>query len=182
MLLQSSLIHDKITFKLNSVLIWNSAQTQGVEGSPRYYGASSQKLLGYMFTTYNRVRMHDTDMAGILYFAAQFRFVHDALEDFVTDLGFSIPRLLASGDFIFVIRHAQADYLAPLTLGDELKVDVFVEALSTSSFSLRYEIFRESVLVGKAKTVHVTIDKHKRHKIPLPPSLHAALEERRTKT
>jgi 1,4-dihydroxy-2-naphthoyl-CoA hydrolase len=65
-----------------------------------------------MFIAHNQVRMHDTDMAGILYFASQFRFAHDALEDFVAHLGFSLPSLFHGNSFVFVIRHVSVRYLS----------------------------------------------------------------------
>lgn len=131
-----------------------------------------------MFITYNKVRMHDTDMAGILYFANQFRFVHDAWEDLVESEGISFKQVLHEEDFLFVIVHVEADYLAPLNVGDRLEVHVGVEKLGTSSFTLTYDIFKENRdLIGRAKTVHVTIDKKSRKKIPIPHHLKAKLQK-----
>lgn len=134
-----------------------------------------------MFITYNKVRMHDTDMAGILYFANQFRFVHDAWEDLVESEGLSFKQVLHEEDFLFVIVHVEADYLAPLNVGDRLEVHVSLEKVGTSSFTLAYDIFKENRdLVGRAQTVHVTIDKHSRKKIPIPPHLKAKLQKYQT--
>lgn len=131
-----------------------------------------------MFITDNQVRMNDTDMAGILYFANQFRFVHDALEDFAESEGMSFQTMLGSAHFIFVIRHVEADYLAPLQVGDRLKLHVRVADISTSSFTIAYEIYRhENELVGTAKTVHVTLDKKTRKKITIPADLRLILEK-----
>lgn len=122
-----------------------------------------------MFITYNKVRMHDTDMAGILYFAKQFRYVHDALEDLVEKEGFSFDYLFHNSDFVFVIVHAEADYLTPVKVGDLLEVHVEVENLGNSSFTMSYKIFKANdVMMGKAKTVHVCLDAKTRQKIPIP--------------
>src|SRR6185437_534604 len=109
-----------------------------------------------MFIAHNKVRMHDTDMAGILFFARQFRFAHDALEDFVASEGLTFDEVFHQKDYVFVIVHAEADYLAPLKVSDELSVHVSVERVGTSSFTILYQIYREKKLVGTAKTVHVT--------------------------
>lgn len=125
-----------------------------------------------MFITYNKVRMHDTDMAGILYFAKQFRYVHDALEDLVEKEGFNFDYLFNNSDFVFVIVHAEADYLEPVKVGDLLEVHVEVESMGTSSFTMSYKIFKANdTLIGKAKTVHVCLDAKTRTKIPIPDSL-----------
>ena len=46
-----------------------------------------------MFISYNKVRMHDTDLAGILYFARMFRFAHDALEDLLEAEGITFSTM-----------------------------------------------------------------------------------------
>lgn len=131
-----------------------------------------------MYISYNKVRMHDTDMAGILYFARQFRFVHDALEDFIESEGLKFDRLFKESHFLFVIAHAEADYLAPLSVGDKLEVHLFVEKIGISSFTLSYHIYKDQhLLVGTAKTVHVTIDAKTRQKITIPTDFRVHLEK-----
>lgn len=121
-----------------------------------------------MFIAKNKVRMHDTDMAGILYFARQFRFAHDALEDFVESEGFDFDKVFHKENFVFVIVHCEADYYAPLRVGDKLNVHVTVEKIGSSSFTMNYRIYREELEVGSAKTVHVTLERSSRKKIPIP--------------
>jgi 1,4-dihydroxy-2-naphthoyl-CoA hydrolase len=120
------------------------------------------------FLSKNQVRMHDTDMAGILYFARQFRFAHDALEDFFKSVGYTFHNIFHDQNFVFVIVHAEADYLKALKVGDELQVHLTVEKIGTSSISFLYHIFREKELVGTVKTVHVTLDSKTRVKLDVP--------------
>ncbi len=131
-----------------------------------------------MFITHNKVRMHDTDMAGILYFAKQFRFVHDALEDLVEKEGLSFDYLFHNSAFVFVIVHAEADYLAPVKVGDILEIHVEVENMGNSSFTMDYKIFRANdIPIGKAKTIHVCLDSKTRKKIPIPDALRKMLKK-----
>lgn len=124
------------------------------------------------FITHNKVRMHDTDMAGILYFAKQFRYVHDALEDLMEKEGIDFDALFTRSDFVFVIVHAEADYVSPVKVGDILNIHVWVENLGNSSFTMVYDIFKaDGTLMGKAKTVHVCLDAKTRTKISLPDSV-----------
>lgn len=130
-----------------------------------------------MFLAYNQVRMHDTDMAGILYFPRQFRFAHDALEDFVESLGFTFEQIFHQENFVFVIVHAEADYLAPLRVGNKLEVQVTITDIGTTSFTVAYDIFKsDKTLVGRAKTVHVTLDAKTRKKIAIPDKFKKLLE------
>lgn len=122
-----------------------------------------------MFLAYNQVRMHDTDMAGILYFPRQFRFAHDALEDFLATLGYTFDQVFHREKFVFVIVHAEADYLAPLRVGDKLEIQVTVGHIGQTSFTICYNIYKtDKTLAGTAKTVHVTLESDTRKKIPIP--------------
>lgn len=121
-----------------------------------------------MYIARNKVRMHDTDMAGILYFARQFRFMHDAWEDLMEGEGVFFDHLFSGNDYAFVIVHAEADYLAPLKVGDHLEIHVKVDHIGTTSFTAGYQIYRTEVMVGTGSTVHVAIDPVKRTKLPIP--------------
>ncbi|MBA2728499.1 MAG: acyl-CoA thioesterase [Parachlamydiaceae bacterium] len=112
--------------------------------------------------------MHDTDMAGILYFARQFRFAHDALEDMFEAEGYTLLEFINSHGFVMVIAHAEADYLAPLKVGDKLQVHLSIERIGNSSVSFFYEIYRGDELVGTAKTVHVALSTTTHKKMPVP--------------
>lgn len=128
-----------------------------------------------VFTSFNQVRMHDTDMAGILYFARQFRFAHDALEDFFAAEGMDFNALFHKESFVPVIVHCEADYFVPLKVGDRLETHLTVERLGTTSFTLFYQIFRDGELIGTVKTVHVTLTRETRKKIPMPENLREIL-------
>lgn len=131
-----------------------------------------------MFITHNQVRMHDTDMAGILYFPRQFRFAHDALEDFVETLGYTFDQVFHREKFVFVIVHAEADYLATLRVGDRLEIHLSIDRVGETSFTVLYNIYKmDKTLVGKAQTVHVTLDSATRKKIPIPPHFKMLLEK-----
>ncbi len=123
-----------------------------------------------MFITFNRVRLDDTDAAGILFFANQFRFIHDALDDFFDADGHSFNKMLFEYGFIFVIVHAESDYLAPLTVGDNLEIHVMVKKIGTTSFIMMYNIYKseDHSLVGTSKTIHVCVDRIERTKLPIP--------------
>lgn len=131
-----------------------------------------------MFIAYNQVRMHDTDMAGILYFPRQFRFAHDALEDFIERFGYTFDQIFHQEKFIFVIVHAESDYLSPLRVGDRLEVHLFLEKIGKTSFTVVYHIYKsDKTLVGKVKTVHVTLESTARIKMEIPNHFRKYLEQ-----
>ncbi len=122
-----------------------------------------------MFTYETKIRMHDTDAAGRLFFANQFKLVHDAYEVFMESLGIPLASLLKSSDYHLPIVHAETDLTAPLLAGDEVKVILTLLNVGNTSFTLHHEIFnKEKVSMGKGKTVHVCVDGQTGKPFPLP--------------
>ncbi len=111
-----------------------------------------------MFKHQVTVRLHDTDAAGVLYFAHQFRIAHEAYEAFMAAAGFGLGDLLRAGATALPIVHAEADYRAPLRVGDELTVSLSVKRLGRTSFTLDYSLTRAGRVVGRVTTAHVAID------------------------
>ncbi|MBI4309614.1 MAG: acyl-CoA thioesterase [Candidatus Omnitrophica bacterium] len=131
-----------------------------------------------MFTYKTQIRLHDTDAAGLIFFANQFKIIHDAYELLLEKFGFSFPQMLTGEKYFLPIVHAESDYKAPLFVGDKITIAIKVGHIGTSSFSFEYIIRNaKKALVGTAKTVHVTINPKTGKKTPLPFSLHQALKK-----
>ncbi|MEM1282174.1 MAG: thioesterase family protein [Chlamydiota bacterium] len=125
-----------------------------------------------MFKAKNLVRLHDVDVAGRLYFPRQFRFVHEALEDFMESEGRSFSHVFNELDYLFVIVRCESNYYTPLVMGDRIEIHVYVDNIGNTSFTLRYIIFKEDgTKTGTVKTVHVCINKKTGEKIPVPQDL-----------
>lgn len=132
-----------------------------------------------MFISHNQVRIHDTDLSGVIFFAKQFRWVSDALEDFCSSEGFSIDHVVHHENLYLLVVHAEADFIAPLIIGDKLEIHVAIESIGTSSFTVAYHIYKikDKTLAGRAKTVHVTLDIATKKKVPIPEHLRIVLEK-----
>lgn len=130
-----------------------------------------------MFTYKTKVRLYDTDAAGILFFANQFKIIHDAYEALLEKFGFSFPQMLKDGEYFLPIVHAQSDYLVSLLVGDKIDIGIKVGHIGKTSFSFEYTIRRAKILVGSGKTVHVTVNKKTGKKTPLPDQLRKALKK-----
>lgn len=131
-----------------------------------------------MYSYETSVKLHDTDAAGLLFFAHQLTMVHDAYESFMESVGFSLASVIRESNFLIAIVHTEADFTKPLYVGDQLKIELTVEKLGDSSYTLVYELLTDNQeSAGKAKTVHVCIDKESRKKKSLPEGLRAAFEK-----
>ena len=131
-----------------------------------------------MSTYKTTIKLHDTDAAGILFFSHQFEIVHDAYESFLEKCGVGFPILIRQKKYFLPIVHAEADYKAPLFVGDRITVQVALEHVGTTSFTFVYKLLNQKRrVVGTARTVHVTIDKKTKKKIPLPTEMRRAIEK-----
>jgi 1,4-dihydroxy-2-naphthoyl-CoA hydrolase len=130
-----------------------------------------------MFIYHTQIRLKDTDATGVLYFSEQFRMALEAFEEFLKDRGFSLKQLLQS-TYLMPVVHAEADFLAPLIIGDELEIVLKVVKLGTSSVTLEFSFHDpdRKFNVGKVQIVHVVIDREKRTSVPIPDFLRAILE------
>lgn len=124
-----------------------------------------------MFEYKHFVKLADTDSAGVLFFANQFRIIHNAYETFLHQNGFSINRMLYKENFRLPLVHAEANYDLPIHVSDELTIQLQMSEYSTSSFTLTYAIYNKGILCGTAKTIHVSIDFATGNKIELPDSI-----------
>ena len=122
-----------------------------------------------MYTYQTKIKLHETDAAGLIFFSNQFKLMHDAYESLLETLGFGFSELIRNKPYFLPIVHAEADYKLPLFVGDVIEIQVVVESLGTTSFTFAYKVLNaKSQLVGTGRTVHVTINKDTHEKVPLP--------------
>ncbi|MEN8153154.1 MAG: thioesterase family protein [Acidobacteriota bacterium] len=122
-----------------------------------------------MFIYYSKIKLFDTDAAGVLFFGNQFRIVEEAYEAFLDKNGISISDVINKRDYLIPVVHADSDFLAPLTPGENIKVEIKLGKQGDSSFTLKHRIFKEDgTLSGEGKTIHVCVNKKDFKKISIP--------------
>ena len=130
-----------------------------------------------MFRYETKIRLYDTDAAGILFFANQFRLVEEAYEAFLEDNGILIKDFLNKSDFLVPIVHADSDFLSPLRPGDRISIEIDLIRLGKTSFTLGHTITKEKdTLCGKGSTVHVCVSSKDFTRITVPDNIKKILE------
>lgn len=130
-----------------------------------------------------RVQLHDTDAAGVMFFAHLFRHAHDAYEAFMAALGLPLERLIQNGAWHLPLIHAEADYKAPLRHGDEVLAEVVIERIGQASFTLAYRFARpDGQWLASARTVHACVAAGEATGHPLPDELRELLAKGPTST
>ena len=115
-----------------------------------------------------KVTLQNTDASGAIYFTVQLQFALEAFEEFLAEKGIGLNVIFSQKKYSMPIVHAQSDYLAPLRVGDEIVVEIFLDSLGLKSFSMGFFIKKEGIVVGKGKIVHAIIDRDSGLSIVLP--------------
>jgi 1,4-dihydroxy-2-naphthoyl-CoA hydrolase len=116
-------------------------------------------LIGFPFRYRFQIRLHDTDAAGVLFFAHLLRHAHDAYESMMHTSGLPLDAWLREpGRPALPITEASARFERPMRHGDQIEVELRVDELRRRSFALGY-VFRDAAgrTCALARTVHVMI-------------------------
>jgi 4-hydroxybenzoyl-CoA thioesterase len=126
------------------------------------------------------VRFSHCDPAGIVYFPRYFDIINGVVEDwFAGALGLPHHHFIRDRRIGLGPAHAEADFMKPGFLADELVFAVLVDRIGNSSLGLSVHAHRgaEAVLVARMTIVTTSLDEHRA--IPIPGDLRAALERYR---
>jgi YbgC/YbaW family acyl-CoA thioester hydrolase len=99
-----------------------------------------------------QVQWADVDIAGIMYFAAYWRFAEYAEQQMFEELGFPFEKLFDAFDFWMPRVHVEADYHAPAKMGDWIRMRTHVERIGASS--IRYKVV---MIDERTATVHAVM-------------------------
>ncbi|HSW87010.1 MAG TPA: thioesterase family protein [Rhabdochlamydiaceae bacterium] len=132
-----------------------------------------------MFLYKTSIHLRDTDATGVLFFTEQLRLAVQAFEEYLKSTGSSLAALVDSCDCLMPIVHAEADFTAPLQMGDDIEITIELGRLGNSSFTLNYKFIRleDQVSAGTASIVHTAVSKKTRSKIPMPKELASVLQK-----
>ena len=121
------------------------------------------------------VRFGDTDAAGVMHFHQLLRWCHEAYEESTEIFGIGanelFPRPGLELELLLPIVHCSADYLAPLSCGDPLAIQLAPRLLDSSSFEVSYRFNSRGEAVAVGLTRHFCLQASNRLRAPLPASI-----------
>ena len=112
------------------------------------------------FSTRIRVAFGDTDPAGLVYYPNLLHYCHLAMERFFAErCGIPYSDLILKERIGFPTVKIDAEFVSPLTYGDEANVTVEVAAVGNSSLTLLYTLRRvgDDVTCARVEQVHVAM-------------------------
>ena len=86
-----------------------------------------------------RVYYEDVDLGGIVYHSKYLNFCERAR----SELFFSNARSPVEGEYHFVVKHIDADFVAPAKFGELLSVHTLLVSRKKASFTLRQTVCRK---------------------------------------
>lgn len=130
------------------------------------------------FEHLHRVRFHQSDPAGVLFFGRVFELVESTYEELCRAAGIDIDALLKQHVYTTPIVHAEADYHAPIVVGEEVTIQALVDRIGKSSIHLVYRIVGPSGdLRVTVRVVHVHVDARTWDTAPIPDDMRTRLEQ-----
>ncbi|MFN2114679.1 MAG: acyl-CoA thioesterase [Anaerolineae bacterium] len=127
------------------------------------------------FEHLQRIRFHQCDPAGVLFYGRVFEVVESAYEELCRAAGLDIQALMDQEVHTTPIVRAEADYLSPVRVGEEVTVRAVVERLGGSSIHIAYSIVgADGTERIRAKVVHVFVAADGWSTTEIPPDVRAA--------
>jgi acyl-CoA thioesterase FadM len=121
------------------------------------------------------VAFGDADPQGILYHARIYNLAHLLLEEFWAAHQRGWNFWFKNPEWAVPLRHSEADYLAPLKVGERITGQMSIDAIGDSSVTLISEFFNAGKLAAVVKTVHVFVNRTTLQKISVPEAVRVIL-------
>lgn len=112
------------------------------------------------------IRFHETDAAGVVYFANVLVLCHEAYEASLADHKIDLSAFFSPTGDACPIINASTNFHRPLRCGDSVTIHLTPRLLAADSFEISYRIYKNERTVATALTRHVCISAN-RQRIPL---------------
>jgi acyl-CoA thioester hydrolase len=122
-----------------------------------------------------RVRFHECDPQGVVFYAQYFAYVDVALTEMWREAFGSYGDVVAAGTDVVVVE-AGSTFRASARFDDDLDVELRIARLGTTSMAMATAIRRDDELLVEGRIVHVFVDAATMGKKAIPDHMRAALE------
>jgi acyl-CoA thioester hydrolase len=121
-----------------------------------------------------RVRFHECDPQGVVFYAHYFAYVDVALTEMWREAFGSYGDVVAAGTDVVVVE-AAATFRASARFDDDLDVELRVDRLGTTSMAMATAIRRDGEALVEGRVVHVFVDTATMAKKPIPDHMRTSL-------
>lgn len=132
------------------------------------------------FHTTRLVEFSDTDMAGIMHFAAFFRYMESAEHELLRSVGLSVHTKAGEEAISFPRVAASCNFTSPARCEDTLEIDIAVKRLGTKSVTYQFHIRHagRDVADGEMTSVCCRVSPGELiESVPIPAKIAAGLQQ-----
>ncbi len=129
------------------------------------------------------VRFGETDAAGVIHFYNLLRWSHEAWEESLQKYGLQSSEIFPQDrqkghvlEISFPIYTCKADFRKPITVGDQLEINLFPKKIDMSSFQVKSQFRKGNTNVAFGLICHVAINNQTRKRCILPENINLWLE------
>jgi acyl-CoA thioester hydrolase len=122
-----------------------------------------------------RVRFHECDPQGVVFYAQYFAYFDVALTEMWREAFGSYGEVVAAGTDVVVVE-AAATFRASARFDDDLDVELRIDRLGTTSMTMATAIRRDGDVLVEGRIVHVFVDTATMAKQAIPEHMRAGLE------
>ncbi|MDX1693421.1 MAG: tol-pal system-associated acyl-CoA thioesterase [Ketobacteraceae bacterium] len=124
-----------------------------------------------------RVYIEDTDAGGIVYYVNYLKFMERARTEWLRQAGFDFTTLYKA-HCIFVVKHADIDYISPARMDDLLQVTVSIDKMARTYIRFRQAVRRENDILCEAVLKVGCVDQRTMRPTPMPGELKSVIEQK----
>ena len=130
------------------------------------------------FVYEQRVRWRDVDLAGIVHFAHFITYLEVAEHEWVRRHGYEYGEFLETMGICMPRVSVHCDYHAPARLDDLLSIEVRLERVGNTSFTLKFDVYRGSgeEYVAQGRFVIATVSRTSFKPVRVPDELRDMLD------
>lgn len=137
-----------------------------------------------------QIRFHETDGAGVVFFANVLTLCHEAYEASLAAAGIELAEFFSPGGTVVPVVHGSVDFFKPMGCGDRITIaltpsPVLQANKPLSEFAIHYRLLRGTFaaaddgaeVIAQAQTRHCCIQAETRRRQALPDNLQAWLAQ-----
>lgn len=104
-----------------------------------------------------RVYYEDTDVGGIVYHSNYLKYFERARSEWLRKLGYELDELAEDG-LMFVVTHAELDFIVPAKFNEALEVHSTVTEFRGASFTFAQRLMRGELCLVRASVKAATVN------------------------
>ncbi len=85
-----------------------------------------------MHSISKKIYYHDTDKAGVVYYANYLKYLEEARTEFLLTRGIDIKKLIQE-DIFFIVKRVEVDYKHPACYGERIEIFTKIEKVKNAS-------------------------------------------------